>query len=155
MSEKVIGVISDTHGLLRPEAVEALRGVDLILHAGDVGSPEVLETLNGIAPVVAVRGNNDKGRWADGMPHWEVADVGAIFIYMIHDLKEIDLSPAAAGFQVVVSGHSHKPSVEERKGVLYVNPGSAGPRRFTLPISIARLKVSGQMVSAELVELFA
>ena len=151
--EKVIGVISDTHGLLRPEAVDALWGVDLILHAGDVGSAEVLETLKGIAPVVAVRGNNDKGAWAEDLPHWEVAEVGTIYIYMIHDVKEIDLSPAAAGFQVVVSGHSHKPSVEERKGVLYVNPGSAGPRRFSLPISVARLKVSGESVSAELVEI--
>jgi uncharacterized protein len=153
MVEKVIGVISDTHGLLRPEAVEALRGVDLILHAGDVGNSEVLDNLKGIAPVVAVRGNNDKGAWAEGLPHWEVAEVGAIYIYMIHDVKEIDLSPAAAGFQVVVSGHSHKPSVEERRGVLYVNPGSAGPRRFSLPISLARLKVRGKAVSAEVVEL--
>jgi len=151
--EKVIGVISDTHGLLRPETVEALRGVELILHAGDVGSPEVLDSLKGIAPVVAVRGNNDKGTWAEGLPLWEVAEVGAVFIYMIHDVKEIDLNPTAAGFQVVVSGHSHKPSVEERKGVLYVNPGSAGPRRFKLPISVARLTVSGETVSAEVVEL--
>jgi uncharacterized protein len=152
--ERTIGVISDTHGLLRPEAVEALRGVDLILHAGDVGSSEVLETLKGIAPVVAVRGNNDKGEWAEELPQWEVAEVGSISVYMIHDLKEIDLSPAAAGFQVVVSGHSHKSSVEERTGVLYVNPGSAGPRRFSLPVTIARLKVSGEAVSAEVVELF-
>ena len=113
----------------------------------------MLETLNGIAPVIAVRGNNDKGAWAEELPHWEVAEVGPVYIYMIHDLKEIDLNPAAAGFQVVVSGHSHKPSVEERKGVLYVNPGSAGPRRFSLPISVARLKVSGEAVSAELVEI--
>lgn len=152
-TQKVIGVISDTHGLFRPEAVAALRGVDLILHAGDIGSAEVLETLQGMAPVVAVRGNNDKGDWAEELPQWEVTEVGAIYIYMIHDLKEIDLSPAAAGFQVVVSGHSHKPSVEERKGVLYVNPGSAGPRRFRLPISVARLKVSGEAVRAEVIKL--
>jgi putative phosphoesterase len=151
--EKIIGVISDTHGLLRLEAVEALRGVDLILHAGDVGNSEVLDTLKGIAPVVAVRGNNDKGAWAEELPQWEVAEVGAVYIYMIHDLKEIDLSPATAGFQVVVSGHSHRPSVEERKGVLYVNPGSAGPRRFSLPVSVARLRVSGEKVNAELIEL--
>jgi putative phosphoesterase len=151
--DKVVGVISDTHGLLRPEAVAALQGVDLILHAGDVGSAEVLETLKSIAPVVAVRGNNDKGAWADKLPHWEVAEVGAINIYMIHDSKEIDLSPQVAGFQVVVSGHSHKPLVEERKGVLYVNPGSAGPRRFKLPISLARLKVSGESATVELIEL--
>lgn len=152
-TQKVIGVISDTHGLLRPEAVDALQGVDLILHAGDIGNFEVLETLKRIAPVVAVRGNNDKGDWAEKLPHGEVTAVGAISIYMIHDVKEMDLNPAATGFQVVVSGHSHKPSVEERRGVLYVNPGSAGPRRFKLPISIARLRVSGEVVSAELVEL--
>ncbi len=151
--EQVIGVISDTHGLLRAEAVNALRGVDLVLHAGDVGSAEVLETLTGIAPVIAVRGNNDTGPWAEELPQWEVAVVGTVYIYMIHDLKEIDLSPAAAGFRVVVSGHSHKPSVEERKGVLYVNPGSAGPRRFNLPISVARLQVNGEAVSAEVVEI--
>jgi putative phosphoesterase len=151
--EQVIGIISDTHGILRPEAVEALRGVELILHAGDVGSPDVLDALKGIAPVVAVRGNNDKGPWAEQLPAWEVAEVGVVFIYMIHDVKEIDLSPAAAGFHVVVSGHSHKPSVEERKGVLYVNPGSAGPRRFTLPVSVARLTVRGETVNAEVVEL--
>jgi putative phosphoesterase len=151
--ERAIGVISDTHGLLRPEAVEALLGVDLILHAGDVGSPEVLETLKEIAPVVAVRGNNDKGHWAEDLPQWEVAEVGSISIYMIHDVKEIDLVPEAAGFQVVVSGHSHKPSVKKHKGVMYVNPGSAGPRRFSLPVTIARLKVSGEAVSAEVVEL--
>jgi uncharacterized protein len=153
ITQQVIGVISDTHGLLRPEAVDALRGVDLILHAGDVGSVEVLKTLKEIAPVVAVRGNNDKGDWAEELPHWEVTEVGAIHIYMIHDVKEMDLSPAVADFRIVVSGHSHKPSVEERKGVLYVNPGSAGPRRFSLPISIARLKVTGAIVSAELIEL--
>jgi len=151
--EKVIGIISDTHGLLRPEAVEALKGVDLILHAGDVGGAEVLETLKSIALVVAVRGNNDKGEWATQLPAWEVTEVGSISIYMLHDLKEIDLSPAAASFQVVVSGHSHKPSVEERKGVLYVNPGSAGPRRFSLPVTLARLKISGGTIGAEVIEL--
>jgi len=151
--ESLIGMISDTHGLVRPEAVAALQGVDLILHAGDVGGPEVLETLKGIAPVVAVRGNNDKGEWATQLPDWEVTEVGSIFIYMLHNLNEIDLSPAAAGFQVVVSGHSHKASVEERKGVLYVNPGSAGPRRFKLPVTIARLRVNAGIFAAEIVEL--
>ncbi|MFL6228867.1 MAG: metallophosphoesterase family protein [Pyrinomonadaceae bacterium] len=151
--ENFIGVISDTHGLVRPEAIDALRGADMILHAGDVGNPQVLEALNGIAPVVAVRGNNDKGEWAEELPRWEVVEVGAISIYMLHDLKEIDISPPGAGFRVVVSGHSHKPSVEESKGVLYVNPGSAGPRRFSLPVSMARLRVAGEAISAQLIEL--
>jgi putative phosphoesterase len=150
---KIVGVISDTHSLLRPEALAALQGVDLILHAGDVGNSDVLEGLRGIAPVVAVRGNNDKGQWAEELPQWEVAEIGVVSIYMIHDLKEIDLSPAAAGFQVVVSGHSHQPSIEERKGVLYLNPGSAGPRRFSLPICLARLRISGEAIKAELVNL--
>ena len=152
-SPGLIGVISDTHGLLRPEALDALKGVDLILHAGDIGNSQVLETLQRIAPVIAVRGNNDKGEWAAALSDCEVVGVGAVNVYMLHDVKEIDLNPGAAGFQVVVSGHSHKPSVEERKGVLYVNPGSAGPRRFSLPVSIARLRVSGESVFAELVEL--
>lgn len=152
-AERLVGVISDTHGLVRPEAVDALRGVDMILHAGDVGSPQVLEALEVIAPVVAVRGNNDKGEWAGGLPRWEAVEVGAVSIYMLHDLKEIDISPPGAGFRVVVSGHSHKPSVEERKGVLYVNPGSAGPRRFSLPVSIAKLRVAGEEVDAQVIEL--
>lgn len=151
--ESVIGLISDTHGLVRPEALEALKGVDQILHAGDVGSSAVLEALEVIAPVIAVRGNNDKGLWASELPDWEVVEVGVVNIYMIHDVKEIDLNPAAAGFHVVVSGHSHKPTVDECKGVLYVNPGSAGPRRFNLPISVARLMVSGGAISAQLIEL--
>ena len=151
--ERVIGVISDTHGIVRPEAMDALRGAGMILHAGDVGNPQVLEALGGIAPVVAVRGNNDKGEWARELPDWEVVDAGAVSIYMLHDLKEIDISPSGAGFRVVISGHSHRPSVEERKGVLYVNPGSAGPRRFSLPVSIARLRVIGEAVSAQVIEL--
>src|SRR5262245_27550774 len=152
-SKKLIGVISDTHGLLRPEAVAALRKVDLILHAGDIGSPEVIEGLKKIAPVVAVRGNNDKAPWADDLPTWEVTEVGPIFIYMIHDLKEMDMSPTTAEFQVVVSGHSHKPAIDKRKGVLYLNPGSAGPRRFSLPVSVATLQIDGDKVSAKLVQL--
>lgn len=151
--ERLVGVISDTHGLLRPEAVDALRGAEVILHAGDVGNPEVLEVLSGVAPVVAVRGNNDKGEWAEGLPHREAIEIGAVSIYMLHDLKEIDISPSDAGFRVVISGHSHKPSVEERQGILYVNPGSAGPRRFSLPVSVARLRVIGKAVNAQVVEL--
>ena len=152
-NEHHIGIISDTHSLVRPEAIAALRGVDMILHAGDIGASHVLETLNEIAPVVAVRGNNDKGEWAEALPDWEVVELGSVSIYMLHDLKEIDISPSGAGFQVVVSGHSHKPAIEERRGVLYVNPGSAGPRRFTLPVSITELKVAGDKVSADLIEL--
>ena len=150
--EKLIGVISDTHGLVRPQAMEALAGVDMILHAGDVGDAAVLEALRESAPVVAVRGNNDRGEWAESLPHWEVVEIGAVSIYMLHDLKEIDISPAGA-FQVVISGHSHKAIVEERRGVLYVNPGSAGPRRFNLPISLAHLKVEGTAINAKLIEL--
>jgi putative phosphoesterase len=149
---ELIGVISDTHGLVRPQAIEALAGVKMILHAGDIGNSAVLDTLRNIAPVVAVRGNNDKGEWAESLPMWEVVEIGTVSIYMLHDLKEIDISPAGA-FQVVVSGHSHKPTVEERRGVLYVNPGSAGPRRFKLPVSVAQLKVEGSVVDAKLIEL--
>ena len=148
----LIGVISDTHGLVRPQAVEALAGVDMILHAGDIGNSAVLDSLRAIAPVVAVRGNNDKGDWAESLPDWEVVEIGTVSIYMLHDLKEIDINPAGT-FQVVISGHSHKPAVEERRGVLYVNPGSAGPRRFTLPVSLARLRVKGSEATAQLVEL--
>jgi len=151
-ARKLIGVISDTHGLVRPQAIAALDGVDMILHAGDVGNQEVLDTLNEIAPVVAVRGNNDKGEWAESLPDWEVVEIGDVSIYMLHDVKEIDISPAGS-FQVVVSGHSHKPAIEERRGVLYVNPGSAGPRRFTLPVSMAHLRVVGEKVKANIIEL--
>jgi putative phosphoesterase len=151
-SGKLIGVISDTHGLVRPQAIKALTGVDMILHAGDIGDSAVLDTLREIAPVVAVRGNNDKGEWAELLPDWEVVEIGAVSIYMLHDVKEMDISPAGT-FQVVISGHSHKPAVEERRGVLYVNPGSAGPRRFTLPVSLAHLRVEGSEVNAKLIEL--
>ena len=152
MDKKLIGIISDTHGLVRPEAIEALAGVDMILHAGDVGKQEVLDKLNEIAPVVAVRGNNDKGEWAESLADWEVVEFGDVSIYMLHDIKEIEISPAGS-FQVIVSGHSHQPSVEERRGVLYVNPGSAGPRRFTLPVSVAQLHVIGEKVQAKIIEL--
>lgn len=153
MSERLIGIISDTHNLVRPEAVDALRGVEIILHAGDICKPQVLETLNSIAPVITVRGNNDKGEWAEKLPIWEVVKVGVVSIYMIHNLKEIEISPFNAGFHVVVSGHSHKPLVEERGGVLYVNPGSAGPKRFSLPICLAHLKIKGETVKAQVIHL--
>lgn len=152
-NSKLIGIISDTHGLVRPQALEALAGVDMILHAGDVGKQEVLDTLKDIAPVVVVRGNNDKGDWAQTLPDWEVVEVGKVSIYMLHDVKEIDISPSGAGFHVVVSGHSHKPSIEEHRGVLYINPGSAGPRRFTLPVSLAHLQIAGDRAHANLIEL--
>ena len=148
-----VGVISDTHGLLRPETVGALTGSELIIHAGDVGGPEVLEALGRIAPVLAVRGNNDRGAWAEALPEYEAIEVNASFIYVLHDLKELDIAPAAAGFRVVVSGHSHKPLVEERRGVLYLNPGSAGPRRFKLPVTVARLKLNGDDARAEIINL--
>ncbi len=148
-----VGLISDTHGLLRPEAVAFLRGSDRIVHAGDIGDASVLGELNALAPVTAVRGNNDKGPWAAAIAETEVLQVEEVFIYVLHDLAELDLDPVAAGFQVVVSGHSHRPSVAERNGVLYVNPGSSGPRRFKLPIAVAALEVAGPSVKATLVEL--
>ena len=150
---KRVGVISDTHGLLRPEAVEALRGSELILHAGDVGKPEILETLRKIAPVVAVRGNVDTEPWAHALPVTAIAEAGAAMVYMIHDVKEMDLNPATAGFQIVLSGHSHKPGKMQRDGVLYVNPGSAGLRRFQLPVTVARLNLSSTPYAVEFVEL--
>lgn len=148
-----VGLISDTHGLLRPEAVAVLRGSDFIVHAGDIGDVSVLDELNGLAPVTVVRGNNDKGAWAKAIAESQVLQVGDVFIYVIHDLAELDLDPVAAGFQVVVSGHSHKPAVQTRNGVLYVNPGSAGPRRFRLPIAVAALEIAGLSVEANVVEL--
>ena len=148
-----IGLISDTHGLLRKEALEALRGSELILHAGDVGKQEILESLREIAPVVAVRGNVDTQEWARGLPMTAIVEAGAIRIYMLHDVKELDLNPASAGFQIVVSGHSHQPGKNERGGVWYINPGSAGPRRFQLPVSIALLNFGEEPWSLEFVNL--
>lgn len=148
-----IGLISDTHGLLRQKAVEALRGSALILHAGDVGTPEILEKLRTLAAVVAVRGNVDTQEWARTLPATAVADTGAVKIYMLHDLQDLDLNPAAAGFQIVVSGHSHKPGKFEGDGVLYINPGSAGPRRFQLPVTLARLNLEVIPYSVEFLNL--
>jgi uncharacterized protein len=149
----ILGVISDTHGLLRPAAVEALRGSDQILHAGDVGTPGILEALTQIAPVTAVRGNVDTAPWARALPATEVVEAGGLSIYVLHDLGQLDLKPEAAGFRVVVYGHSHKPRIEEKNGVLYFNPGSAGPRRFHFPVSLGRLMIGTGNVRAELVEL--
>ena len=148
-----VGLISDTHGLLRAEALEFLQGSDYIVHAGDIGSLDVVAALREIAPLTIVRGNNDRAAWAKGIPDIDVLRVGAIDIYVLHDLAELDIDPAAGGFQVIVSGHSHKPLADERGGVLYVNPGSAGPRRFKLPISVGELHVAGSSVKARLVEL--
>lgn len=151
--EMQVGLISDTHGLLRAEAVVALRGSDFIVHAGDIGDASILDRLSGIAPTTAVRGNNDKGDWALRIPETEVLDVGATRIYILHDMAALDLDPVAAGFHVVVAGHSHRPAIEWRDGVLLVNPGSAGPRRFKLPVSVARLAISGRAISPRLIEL--
>jgi putative phosphoesterase len=148
-----VGLISDTHGLLRPEALAFLRGSDFIVHAGDIGDAEVIQALRALAPVTVVRGNNDNSAWAEGIAATEVLQVGDVFIYVLHDLAELDLDPMAAGFQVVVSGHSHHPLVERRDGVLYVNPGSAGPRRFKLPIAVAELQIVGPSVDARIVQL--
>jgi putative phosphoesterase len=148
-----IGVISDTHGLLRPEAVEAMREAELIVHAGDVGDPHVLERLRTIAPTIAVRGNVDTGEWARALPMTDVVQAGALQFYVLHDLATLDLDPKAAGFAAVVSGHTHRPKAEFRDGVLYLNPGSAGPRRFTLPVTVARLEVTGVRLSYRIIEL--
>ena len=148
-----VGLISDTHGLLRPEALAFLRGSDFIVHAGDVGDAGVIEALRALAPVSVVRGNNDTGPWANGIAETEELQVGDVSIYVLHNLAELDLDPVAAGFQVVVSGHSHHPLVERRDGVLYVNPGSAGPRRFKLPIAVAELQIVGRSVDARIVPL--
>jgi putative phosphoesterase len=148
-----IGVISDTHGLVRPEALRALAGADLIVHAGDVGGPEVLEALRGVAPVVAVRGNNDRGPWAAKLAETEVVETDGRSLYVLHDLNALDLDPRAAGFDAVIAGHSNRPRIDRRDGVLYLNPGSAGPRRFRLPIAVAWLAVAPAGMDAEIVQL--
>lgn len=149
---RMIGLISDTHGLLRPEALRALEGSELIIHAGDVGDPKILEELRRLAPLVAVRGNIDTGACAD-LPETAVAEAGSVLIYVLHDLKALDLKPAAAGFAMVVSGHSHKPSRADRDGVIYVNPGSAGPRRFNLPLTLARVDLRPNPWRIEFIDL--
>jgi len=153
MASTLIGIISDTHGLLRPEAVEALRGSQYIIHAGDVGSPEILEELAAIAPVTVVRGNVDKEAWARKLPQSNVLEIGGVLIYVLHDLAQLDLKPKAAGFAAVVSGHSHVPKQEMRDGVLYFNPGSAGPRRFKLPISIGKFIIENGVIRGEIISL--
>lgn len=148
-----VGLIADTHGLLRAQAIEALHGSRCIIHAGDIGDPRILETLARIAPVTAVRGNNDTGAWARGLRKTAVLEIGRRRIYVLHDLKTLALDPAAEGFDAVIAGHSHKPSQMRRDGVLYVNPGSAGPRRFSLPVSVGRLKLAPAGLECRLIRL--
>jgi uncharacterized protein len=148
-----IGIISDTHGLLRPEAVAALQGSDYIIHAGDIGDPDVLKQLAKIAPTTAIRGNVDREVWAEKVPANDVLGVGGISIYVLHNLRDLDLKPEPAGFSVVIYGHSHVAKLETKNGVLYFNPGSAGPRRFRLPVTLGRLTVNGGKASAEIVEI--
>ena len=149
----IIGLISDTHGLLRQEALAALQGSDLIIHAGDVGNAEIIKQLRRVAPVVAVRGNIDKGAWASQLPMTAVVEAGSALIYVVHDIQQLDLDPVVAEFNVVISGHSHKPGRTERSGVIYVNPGSAGPRRFQLPITVARLSLVQSPWTVDFVDL--
>jgi|ERR1700691_1830530 uncharacterized protein len=149
----LLGLISDTHGLLRPEALAALQGVDQILHAGDIGAPEILAALAKIAPVTAVRGNIDTEAWSRILPETEVFEAEGVSIYILHDRSKLDLKPEAAGIAAVIYGHSHQPKIEEKNGVLYINPGSAGPKRFTLPVSVGKLQIKKGKLSAEIIEL--
>jgi len=150
---KTIGVISDTHGLLRWEAEAALAKVDHIIHAGDVGTPEVLERLERIAPLTVVRGNNDKGPWADKLPASAIVDICGQRLYVLHDIAQLDIDPVADGFAAVIAGHSHKPAASDRNGVLYLNPGSAGPRRFSLPVAVAKMFIDSGAIRAEICNL--
>lgn len=153
MPQMKIGIISDTHGLLRPEAVELLRGSEHIIHAGDIGAPEIIPELEKIAPVTAIRGNVDTQEWAGRFAETEVVELAGLYLYVIHDANALDLNPKAAGFAAVISGHSHKPKLEVKDGVLYFNPGSAGPRRFKLPISVGRLTMDGGHLSGEIFQI--
>ena len=148
-----VGIISDTHGLMRPEALTALRGCELILHAGDIGRSAILEALRAIAPVTAIRGNVDRQGWAAGLPRTDLVEADGRALYLVHDVNDLDLDPAAVGVCAVISGHSHRPEIRWRKGILYLNPGSAGPRRFRLPVTLARLEMSDGRLAPELVSL--
>jgi putative phosphoesterase len=152
-SSLLVGLISDTHGLMRPEALDSLRKSDLIIHAGDIGNPAVLETLQRLAPVHAIRGNNDQGAWTRGLPDRDTLKAGVHTIYVLHNLAELALDPAASGFSVVISGHSHKPALKTLNNVLYVNPGSAGPRRFTLPVTVGTLDLLSDRCEANIIQL--
>jgi putative phosphoesterase len=151
--ELTVGIISDTHGLLRPEALDVLQNSDLIVHAGDIGSPLVINGLEDIAPVIAVRGNMDSETWASKIPFTEVFEVKGLFVYVIHDIARLDVVPETAGIRIIISGHSHKPLIREEKGILYINPGSAGPRRFTLPVSVSMLRINGDSVDAKIIKI--
>src|SRR5262245_54284776 len=151
--KRFIGIISDTHGLMRPEAVAALVGAERIIHAGDIGRPAVLQSLEAVAPVIAVRGNNDQGAWAAAIPDTAAVDVDDLRLYVLHDVKALSFDPATAGFAAVICGHSHQPRLEQRAGVWFVNPGSAGPRRFKLPVAVARLYIREGTLTPELVML--
>ncbi|WP_242675132.1 metallophosphoesterase family protein [Phytopseudomonas dryadis] len=148
-----IGLIADTHGLLRPQALSALQGCDHLIHAGDIGGPQILAELERIAPLSVVRGNNDEGSWAENLPEQLILKFGRVTLYILHDLKQLNIAPKAQGIDAVIAGHSHKPLHEERDGVLYLNPGSAGPRRFKLPVGVALLRIDGDAVRAELITL--
>ena len=150
----LVGVISDTHGLLRPEAIEALRGAEHIIHAGDIGAAEIIPALEQIAPVTAIRGNIDREPWSKKFPETQVVELSGAHIYVIHDVNALDLNPRAAGFAAVISGHSHQPKQEMKDGVLYFNPGSAGPRRFRLPVTIGRLETGNGNISGTIIDLF-
>jgi uncharacterized protein len=149
----IVGVIADTHGLLRPQALELLRGSGHIIHAGDIGAPEIVPALEQVAPVTAIRGNIDRQAWAQRFPETEVVELAGLHIYVIHDVQALDLNPKAAGFAIVISGHSHRPRQQLKDGVLYFNPGSAGPRRFNLPITLGRLEISKGNVKGEILNL--
>jgi uncharacterized protein len=148
-----VGLISDTHGLLRPEALTALKGSELIIHAGDIGKPEVLASLKSVAPVLAIRGNNDREPWAKKIPDILHLRVNGVCLFIIHNVNDLEVDPGAEGFNAVISGHSHKPGITNSDGVLFLNPGSAGPRRFRLPIALARLRIRGGKVNGKIVEL--
>ena len=148
-----VGVISDTHGLLRPEALAALRGADAIVHAGDIGDPAILSQLCQLAPVTAVRGNIDIAAWSKNLPETNVLEIAGVSLYVIHNVQELDLHPGTAGFAAVIFGHSHQPLIEWRKNVLFFNPGSAGPKRFSLPISLGRLTILNGKITPELIDL--
>jgi putative phosphoesterase len=153
MKDLRVGVLSDTHGLLRAEARAFLVGCDYIIHGGDIGSADILQDLGALAPLIAVKGNNDQQSWAAHLPETDLVRLGGAFVYVIHDLAQLDIEPAHAGVQAVVSGHSHKPKIFERDGVWYINPGSCGPRRFCLPISIGEIRIAGSIIHARTVEL--